>query len=85
MSTPDLNLQSLSVEEQLNLIDRLWENIAQAAAHGDEHALIALDGSDRLAPEILAEFRRRIEDHRRDPTTGISWEALNAELKSRFG
>lgn len=85
MSVSDLNLQSLSVEEQLALIDRLWENIAQAAAHGDEDALIALDGSSRLAPEILTEFRRRIEDHRRNPTTGVSWETLDAELKGKFG
>jgi putative addiction module component (TIGR02574 family) len=36
-------------------------------------------------PEDLAEARRRLEDHRRDPSTAIPAERVLARLQSRFG
>ncbi len=36
-------------------------------------------------PEQLVEARRRLEEHRRDPSTAIPAEKVLARLQSRFG
>lgn len=85
MAIPNIDIESLSVDEQLGLIERLWENIERAAAKGDRRALSALDSNDDISPELLAELHRRIDEYDRDPSTGVPWETLNEELKRRFG
>jgi putative addiction module component (TIGR02574 family) len=85
MVTSNLDLESLSVDEQLSLIDRLWENIERAAANGDRRAILAMDNTGNVTPELMAELRRRVDEHRRNPGSAIPWETLKAELKRRFG
>jgi len=36
-------------------------------------------------PDQLAEARRRLEEHRRNPTTAVPAERVLARLQSRFG
>lgn len=36
-------------------------------------------------PDQLAEARRRLEDHRRNPSTAVPAERVLARLQSRFG
>lgn len=85
MSISDFDIESLSVDEQLGLIERLWANIERAASKGDQRALTALDANGDISPELLDELHRRIEEHNRDPSTGVPWETLNEELKRKFG
>jgi putative addiction module component (TIGR02574 family) len=59
-------------EERLQLGEDLWNSLID-----DEQWL--------PTPEQLAEARRRLEDHRRDPSTAIPAERVLARLQSRFG
>jgi putative addiction module component (TIGR02574 family) len=62
----------LPSEERLQLGEDLWNSVID-----DEQWL--------PTPEQLAEARRRLEEHRRDPSTAVSAERILARLQSRFG
>jgi putative addiction module component (TIGR02574 family) len=85
MSVPDLDPKTLSVEERLALIDRLWLSIAKDAQQGDSNASAALDLRRPLEAEIVAELHQRVEAFKRDPSKSIRWEDLRAELKQKYG
>jgi putative addiction module component (TIGR02574 family) len=59
-------------EERLQLVEDLWNSVID-----DEQWM--------PTPDQLAEARRRLEEHRRDPSTAIPAERVLARLKSRFG
>jgi putative addiction module component (TIGR02574 family) len=64
-------LMKLTTDERLELVQDLWDSI----------------GSDSLPPlsdQEKDELERRLEDHRRDPSTAITWDELKAELQSRL-
>jgi putative addiction module component (TIGR02574 family) len=61
--------EELSVAERIELLQQLWDEIAESP---DE---IELTAAQR------AELDRRLEDYHRDPEAGISWEALRASLR----
>ncbi len=64
-------LMKLTADERLDLVQDLWDSI----------------GSDALPPltdDEKDEFERRLEEHRRDPSTAITWEELKEELLSRL-
>ncbi len=65
-------LMQLSVPEKLELIARLWDSM-------DDN-----DPAAEITPEQLAEARRRMEQHRRDPSSAIPLEEVVAYLRSRF-
>ena len=52
MSVPDFDPKTLSVEERLALIDRLWLSIAKDAQQGDFNASAALDLKRPLEPKL---------------------------------
>jgi putative addiction module component (TIGR02574 family) len=85
MADADFDPNTLSVEERLALIDQIWLSIAIDAQQGDTNASAALELKRPLEPELLAELHRRVEAFRRDPSTGIRWENLKAELKRKYG
>jgi hypothetical protein len=86
MALSEFDIDSLTIDEQLSLIDRLWERVERAAADGDQRAVVALGAlPEVVTPELLDELRRRIDEHERDPGTAVPWETLNEELKRRFG
>ena len=85
MSQPAIDPKSLTVEERLALIDELWLSIAKDAQTGDEQAAQALDLNLELDPEVLTELERRADELERDPSKGILWEDLLAELKRNRG
>jgi len=65
-------LMQLSASEKLELIGRLWNS---------------LDGNDptaEITPEQLAEARRRMQEHLRDPSSAIPIEDVIAHLRSRL-
>ena len=86
MAALEIDPTTLSVEQRLELIDRLWLSIAVDASQGDERAQEAIDVRDRsLDPEVLAELHRRADELERDPASGIPWEVLHDELKKKYG
>jgi hypothetical protein len=61
MATTDFDPKTLSVEERLALIDRLWISILEDAGRGDTLATQALDMDHGLDPEVIEELERRAE------------------------
>ena len=59
-------------EERLQLGEEIWNSLID-----DEQWM--------PTPDQLAEARRRLEEHRRDPSTAIPADRVLARLKSRFG
>ena len=65
-------LMELSAAEKIVLIGKLWNSI-------DEN-----DPAAEVAPEQLAEAKRRMEEHRRDPSSAIPIDEVIAHLRSRL-
>lgn len=59
-------------EERLQLGEDLWNSLID-------------DEQWRPTPEQLADARRRLEEHRRDPSTAVPAERVLSRLQSRFG
>jgi putative addiction module component (TIGR02574 family) len=59
-------------EERLQLGEDLWNSVID-------------DEQWSPTPDHLAEARRRLEEHRRDPSTAVPAERILARLQSRFG
>lgn len=85
MSTPEFDPKTLSVDERLDLIDRLWLSIAVDAKHGNGRATEAIDFNRPLEPDVLAELVRRVDELESDPSGGIRWEDLREELRRKYG
>lgn len=81
MSAIDFDPKTLSVEERLTLIDRLWLSIAVDAEDGDQRAQEVLDLNRPLDPDVLAELVRRADEAERDPSSCIPWEDVLAEMR----
>ncbi len=58
--------------ERLKLAEELWKSVLE-------------DEAWTPSAEQLAEARRRLEEHRRDPSTAIQAEKVLERLRSRFG
>jgi putative addiction module component (TIGR02574 family) len=65
-------IMRLPRDERLKLGEDIWESLI-----GDEQWV--------PTPNQLAEARRRLEEHRRDPSTAVPAERVLARLQSRFG
>lgn len=84
MPTLDFDPSTLSVDERLDLIDKIWLSIAADARRGDESAAAVLDLDRPLPPDVLAELHRRADELERDPSKGIPWEDLREELRRKY-
>jgi putative addiction module component (TIGR02574 family) len=67
-------LRELSVAERLQLVEDLWDSIAQDAP----------DEALPITPELAAELDRRLAEHRAHPETAVPWETVRAELMARY-
>jgi putative addiction module component (TIGR02574 family) len=64
--------RSLSVDEQLALIEALWDGLV-------------LQGETPLpTPAQLAELERRVADHEANPDDVVPWDQVQAEVRSRL-
>ena len=63
-------LRHLSVAERLQLVEDLWDSIAQDAP----------DEALPVTPELAAELERRLAEHERDPGSAVPWEEVRARL-----
>jgi len=70
MAMIDLDeIHKLSVEERFELLDALWNSLAE---HPEN-----LPVSDAQRAEV----RRRLEDHRSNPDSGRSWDDVREDMK----
>jgi putative addiction module component (TIGR02574 family) len=69
MSAP-LELRSLPFAERLQLIEDLWDSIAE-----DQHAL-----PDHSS--VAAKLRERKERYLKNPSSGVPWETAKGRIRS---
>jgi putative addiction module component (TIGR02574 family) len=77
MSEPAFDYRHLSLTERLQLVEDIWDSIAEEAREAPDAV--------PLSEAQLAEMRRRREAHRRDPGSAIPWEQVRAEIFGRGG
>lgn len=65
--------KALPLPERIYLAEALWESITD---EGHEPL---------LTPAQAEELDRRLEEHRRNPQTGIPWQQVKAELDQKYG
>ena len=71
MAAPTIPVDSLSAEERIALIGRLWDSLDPAAAAP-------------ITPALAAELNRREAEADADPAAGSSWAEIKAELQSKL-
>ena len=71
MPKPGFDYRSLSIAERLQLVEEIWDSIAQ-----DADVL-------PLTPQQTAELDRRWAEHERDPGSATPWEKVRDELHRR--
>ncbi|MBX3500273.1 MAG: addiction module protein [Alphaproteobacteria bacterium] len=74
MDIRTIDTSRLTVAERLDLTDRLWASIE------DERAPAA---NGQEPPELIAELRRRLAAHERDPSSAIPLEEAFRRLRRR--
>jgi putative addiction module component (TIGR02574 family) len=70
MNTASLNFKQLPVSERIQLVEDIWDSIAQDAS----------EPGVSLSAEHRAELRRRLAEHRADPSSAVPWEQVRAKL-----
>ena len=64
--------RGLPLEQRIQLLDALWESLAE-------------DGyNPSLTPQQAEELDRRLAAHRRNPDDVIPWESIKEELNQRY-
>jgi putative addiction module component (TIGR02574 family) len=67
MASPAIPLDTLSAEERIELMGRLWDSLDPAAAAP-------------ITPALAAELDRREAEADADPSAGSSWADLKSDL-----
>ena len=66
-------ISSMSVDDRIRLVEAIWDGIA----------------AERPAPELTdaqkEELDRRLAEDEASPDDVVSWEEVNAEIKTRLG
>jgi putative addiction module component (TIGR02574 family) len=68
MANPAPEYRKLPIPERLQLVEEIWDSIAQ-----DAKAL-------PLSDDLRAELDRRWAEHERDPSSAIPWDQVRREL-----
>jgi putative addiction module component (TIGR02574 family) len=71
MAKPAIDVEALSREEQLDLLDKLWDSLGR-----DPESL-------RLSEEQMRDLDQRLDDLEREGPTGLSWEQAVDEIRSK--
>ena len=71
MSRPAFDIDRLSPEERLQLIEQLWESLRETP------------GAVPLTDAQREELDRRLDDLERSGAEGISWEEVLQQIRSR--
>jgi putative addiction module component (TIGR02574 family) len=67
--TPEHSYRNLPISERIQLVEDIWDSIADETS-----------GGLPLSPEQRAELHRRRAEHEDDPSSGVPWEQIRAEL-----
>ena len=73
MGSPAVDFLARSVAERLQLVEDLWDSIAN-----DTEAV-------PVAEADLREAEHRLAEHRRDPASAIPWDQVRGEIYKRGG
>ena len=68
MSEPAINIESLTPEERLRLLEKLWDSLS--------------DSDVPLTDAQRAELDRRLDEMEREGPTGIPWEEVLRRLQA---
>jgi len=66
------------------LRDELMRLPAEERVKLAHELLDSLDGTPPISDALLAEAKRRLAEHRADPSTAVPWEEARARLWSRL-
>ena len=69
MNTAALNYRSLPLSERIELVEDIWDSIAE-----ETEVSVPLSAAQR------AELHRRLAAHQADPDSSLSWEQVRASL-----
>jgi putative addiction module component (TIGR02574 family) len=69
MSNTPFNYRDLPISERIQLVEDIWDSIAEDSA-GELH----------LTDEEVAELDRRVEEYKKNPSSGVSWEEVRKTL-----
>ena len=64
-----LGIERLSVEERIELVEEIWDSIAEATP---------------LTEAQRRELDRRLQDHRANPDDVVAWEVVKASITARL-
>jgi putative addiction module component (TIGR02574 family) len=70
MSLPVIDLEGLTIDERLDLIERLWDSLGSAA------------NTIALTPTQRDELNRRVDDLDREGPTGTPWDEAIRRIRS---
>lgn len=71
MSKPAINIDDLSPEERLRMIEELWDSLSEQS------------GSVPLTDSQREELDRRLDDLERSGPEGIPWEEVLRQIRTR--
>lgn len=66
-------LKQLPIAERLELVEELWDSIAEEAP----------DDAFPLSPALAAELEQRLAEYRADPSAARPWPEVRAEIIRR--
>ena len=69
MNTPTLNFRELPISERIQLVEDIWDSIAD-----ETPSQLDLPSVDS------AELHRRFAEHQADPSSSIPWSEVRASL-----
>ena len=69
MTTATLNFKQLPISERIQLVEDIWDSIAEETP-----------SQLQLAPEDRVELNRRLAEHQANPSSSIPWEQVRASL-----
>jgi len=72
------DIDAMSYEEKRQLLDMLRESFE---SNGDENDV---DDLPEAIEEELQILQERLEEYKKDPSTGIPWEQLKEELMKKY-
>ena len=68
-NTITFNFKALPVTERIELVEDIWNSIAEETA-----------GGLQLSSGEVAELQRRLSQHQQDPSTSVPWEQVRSAL-----
>ena len=72
MATPAVSFDHLTVQERLELLERLWDSLV------DTPERIPLTDAQK------EELDRRLDDFERDPAIGIPWDEVRKRIQGQI-